>query len=99
MKSTSEDRMRKQMTAWAIGDDIACEKTPFFISKDKKTGKEVIKAMPMAYIIHLGDHILRSLDLLNEEVPVFLSILIILFLCTVITRIFLFLNFDYHHKT
>ena len=66
LKSSSEDKMRKQIQEWSVGDDIACEKTPFLISKDKKTGKEVIKARPMAYVIHLKDHIMRSLDLLNE---------------------------------
>ena len=66
LKCASEYSMRKQIAKWEIGDDIACEKTPFFISKDKKTGKDVIKGKPMACIIHLGDHILRSLDLLSE---------------------------------
>ena len=66
LKSASEDRMRKLIKVWEIGDDIACEKVPLFISKDKKTGKELIKARPMAYVIDLKNHILRSLDLLRE---------------------------------
>jgi hypothetical protein len=58
--------MRDQIKDWKIGDDIACEKIPFLISKDKKTGKEVIKTRAMAYVIDLKGHILRSLDLIFE---------------------------------
>ena len=54
------------MDEWKIGDDISCEKAPMFISKDKKTGKDVMKARPMAYVVDLKSHILRSLDLLHE---------------------------------
>ena len=66
IKSSAENRMRNQIKEWKIGDDIACEKTPFQISKDRKTGKEVIKARAMAYVIDLKGRILRSLDLLFE---------------------------------
>ena len=58
--------MRAQITSWEIGDDIACEKTPFMIGKDKTTGKEIIKTRPMAYIIDLKSHNIRALDLLQE---------------------------------
>ena len=58
--------MRKQIVVWKIGDDIACEKTPFLVGKDKKTGKEIVKTRPMAYIIDLQSHCLRMLDLLKE---------------------------------
>ena len=58
--------MRDQVKEWKIGDDIACEKTPFLISKDKKTGKDVMKAKAMAYVIELKEHIIRHLDLLHE---------------------------------
>ena len=58
--------MRKQIKDWKIGDDIACEKAPFFISKDTKTGKEKLEARPLAYVIDLKEHKLRMLDLLWE---------------------------------
>ena len=66
VKSSSEKKMRNQIEKWNIGDDIAAEKTPFLISKDKKTGKEVMKARPMAYVVNLLEHIMRSLDLLSK---------------------------------
>ena len=55
-----------KMKEWNIGVDIEGEKTPMLISKDKKTGKEVMKARAMAYVVDLKTHILRSLDLLLE---------------------------------
>ena len=66
MKSATEKNIRNKIKFWKIGDDIVCEKTPFLISKDKKTGKEVIKGRPMAYVVDLKAHQLRTLDLLHE---------------------------------
>ena len=58
--------MRDQIKSWKIGDDIACEKAPFLISKDKKTGKELIKPRAISYVIDFKNHILRSLDMIYE---------------------------------
>ena len=58
--------MRAQIKEWNVGDDIACEKAPFLMPKDKKTGKEVMKTRAMAYVLDLKSHILRALDLLEE---------------------------------
>ena len=58
--------MREKIREWKVGADIACEKTPFHISKDKKTGNEVVKAKPMAYVIDLKEHIMRHLETLAE---------------------------------
>ena len=66
LKCPSEKRMREQIAIWNVGDDIACEKAPFLMPKDKKTGKEVMKSRAMAYVIDLQSHIWRSLDLLYE---------------------------------
>ena len=54
--------MREKIECWGIGQDLACEKTPFFIARDKKKKKDVMKGRAMAYVIDLNNHLLRALD-------------------------------------
>lgn len=65
-KIPSEDLMRKKLDEWEIGHDITSEKTPFLITKNKKTGKDVIKARAMAYVVDLPCHLLKALDLIEK---------------------------------
>ena len=55
--------MRTVADNWLDGGYILCEKVPFLFTKEKK---QIIKALPMAYVAQLKDFILQHLDYLHE---------------------------------